>query len=67
MAQVVTRAIMWLLIIAIVWYFAQQWKTGAPSEEEHETMMDAARHYQNYKMQMDQAGGKLESDIPQVK
>ena len=66
MGQVIARAIMWIVIIAGVWYFAQQWKSGTPSEEEHDAMMDAARHYQNYKMEQDRAAGRLESDVPKL-
>ena len=54
MGQVLARILMWGIIIALVWYFAQQWNRGAPSEQEHEAMMDAARSYREYRAQLQQ-------------
>ena len=54
MGQVLARILMWGIIIAMVWYFAQQWNRGAPSEQEHQAMMEAARSYQEYKAQLQQ-------------
>ena len=52
MGQILARAILWMSIIAGVWFFAQQWKNGKPSEEQRQRMMDAVRHYQNFKTQV---------------
>ena len=65
MGQVLARILMWAIIIACVWYFAQQWKNSAPSEKEQEAMLEAARSYHDYKAQLEQAEGRRESDVPQ--
>ena len=57
MGQVLARILMWGIIIAMVWYFAQQWNRSAPSEQEHQAMMEAARSYQEYKAQLQQKEG----------
>ena len=63
MGQVLARIVMWGVIIAMVWYFAQQWNKGAPSEQEQQKMMEAARSYQEYKAQLhEQEAG--ESSVP---
>lgn len=65
MGQVLARILMWAIIIACVWYFAQQWKNTAPSEKEQEAMLEAARSYHDYKTQLQQTEGRRESDVPQ--
>ncbi len=65
MGQVLARILMWVLIIAGVGYFAQQWESSAPSEKEQEAMLDAARSYHDYKAQLEQVQGRGKSDVPQ--
>lgn len=64
MGRVLARILMWTLVIAAAWLFAQQWKNSAPSEKEQGAMLDAARSYRDYKARLEQAQGRRESDVP---
>jgi hypothetical protein len=64
-AQLLARILMWVVIISLVWYFAQQWNRSAPSEKEREAMLDAAHSYREYKARVQQGEGGMESDVPQ--
>jgi hypothetical protein len=65
--QLLARILMWAVIIAMVWYFAQQWNRGAPSEQQHEAMMDAARSYREYQGQMQQEQAPPETELPRTR
>jgi len=69
MGQVLARILMWGIIIALVWYFAQQWNQSAPSEQQHQAMMEAARSYQEYKAQQGQndGGGSVPPENMEIK
>lgn len=67
MGRVLARILMWVIIIACVGYFAQQWKSTAPAGKERDAMRDAARSYLDYKAQLERAEEQRASDVPQLR
>jgi hypothetical protein len=57
MRIVISRILMWVAIVAAVWYFAQQRRSTEPNPQQEEAMRDAARHYLEFR-------GRTGSEVP---
>ena len=62
MGQLLSRVLMWAIIIGSVWYFAQLQQRTEPDEQAREAMLEAAQHYQQLKARSEK--GPAEPILP---
>jgi hypothetical protein len=49
MLRLLLRILMWMPIVAALWYFSRYERAGTPGPDMRDAMQDAARHYHTYR------------------
>ena len=62
--QIFARVLMWGFIIAAALYFSRQYQQSSPTPEQEQAMLDAARHYSQFKLENASQGDHRPESTP---